>query len=123
MRKWKLRRAVLELILECSRENHPKEFAGFLRAEKDIISELILIPGTLSGKRSALLRLHMLPIDFTIVGTVHSHPTSGINPSEQDLGFFTRFRGLHLIVAYPYNQDCWKVYNSKGIEIQLELVD
>lgn len=120
---WKIDRKVLKMILECSKKEHPKEFAGFLKAEKFVINELILIPGTISGNEGALLRLHMLPVDFGVVGTIHSHPTTSFLPSKPDKELFAKFGGVHLIVSYPYNEESWKAYNSKGEEVSFEIVD
>lgn len=121
--KWKIELRVLKLIFECSRESHPKEFAGFLKAEKRTINELILLPGTISGGEGALLRLHMLPVDFGVIGTIHSHPTPSFRASNQDLALFAKFGGLHIIVGYPYNESTWKAYDRNGNVVELEIVD
>ena len=83
-----IRRRTLKMILEASKSQYPEEFGAILRAKKGVIHELILLPGTVAGERSALFKLHMLPIDFTVVGTVHSHPSGAIFPSGADLDLF-----------------------------------
>jgi proteasome lid subunit RPN8/RPN11 len=115
-------REALEFIFKAARFNHPKEFAGVLRATGDVITEVLLLPGTLSSTESALLRLHMLPIDPSVCGTVHSHPSSGPLPSPDDFQFFDKFEAIHLIVAFPYTQSSWKAYNHRGEEIRLEVI-
>ncbi|MEW6069370.1 MAG: Mov34/MPN/PAD-1 family protein [Candidatus Thermoplasmatota archaeon] len=121
---WKIERKVLKMILECAKESYPKEFAGFLKAgKKFVINELILIPGTISGNEGALLRLHMLPVDFGVIGTIHSHPTISFEPSASDRKLFAKFGGLHIIASYPYNENSWKAYNSKGEVLEIEVVD
>lgn len=113
---------VLELIFAAARDTHPNEFACVLRAEGGVINEILLVPGTISGGHSAILRLHMLPIDFTVVGSVHSHPTPNAIPSEADMSLFSRFGPLHIIVGYPYDMGSWKAYSRDGEEVRLEVV-
>lgn len=122
---WKIKDSCLKLILEASRSSHPREFGALLRIDeenKEMISEVVLLPGTISGDSHAIFRMHMLPIDFSIVGTVHSHPSSNLLPSGADLDLFRKYGKLHIIVAYPYDKSSWKCYNYKGEEIKLEIV-
>ncbi|MDI6643077.1 MAG: Mov34/MPN/PAD-1 family protein [Candidatus Hodarchaeaceae archaeon] len=115
-------RETLEFILGASRSCHPQEFAGVLRAVGDVVKEVLLLPGTLSSDESAVLRLHMLPIDPSACGTVHSHPSPSASPSEEDLMLFAKFGYVHIIAAYPYDERSWKAYNHRGEEIALEVV-
>jgi len=120
---WKIRRGVLTLILESSRSSYPDEFGAFLRAKHRIIYEIVLLPGTVSGSSSVVYNLMMKPIDFTIVGSVHSHPSGVPLPSQADLDMFSRTGDIHLIVAYPFNFDSWKAYNRFGEEIDVKVID
>ncbi|MDH7506570.1 MAG: Mov34/MPN/PAD-1 family protein [Candidatus Thermoplasmatota archaeon] len=124
-KKWKITRKCLNLILEVSKSNYPKEFGGLLRVDnslKDTISEIVILPGTVSGDSHAIFQLHMLPIDYSIVGTVHSHPSFSFNPSDADLHLFEKFGRVHIIVANPFNEFSWKAYDFKGKEIQLNII-
>ncbi len=112
----------LGMIMECAKDAHPREFAAGMREIDGLISELILIPGTISGNRSALLRLHNLPIDYSMVGVVHSHPSHNISPSSQDLNMFGKYGRIHIIVGWPYDENSWKAYDWGGKEISLEVV-
>jgi proteasome lid subunit RPN8/RPN11 len=112
----------LEFILGASRSSHPKEFAGVLRAIGDTVKEVLLLPGTISSGRSAVLKLHMMPIDPTACGTVHSHPSPNASPSSEDLALFAKHGRVHIIAAAPYNEHSWKAYNHRGEEISLEVV-
>ncbi len=67
----------------------PDEFAGLLQADNEIITEVLILPGTESSRMSALIRLYMLP-NMQVAGTAHSHPSSDIRPSKQDIVFFSR---------------------------------
>jgi len=118
----KIEREALDFILGVSRSCHPREFAGILRAQKGVIKEVLVLPGTLSSEGSAVLRLHMLPLDPSACGTVHSHPSPVAAPSAEDLGLFAKFGLVHLIVAFPYDEKSWRAYNHRGEEIKLEVV-
>ena len=122
MRRWKIDRDCLTTILESSKSMHPKEFAGFLRAEGDVIREVLLLPGMIHGDRHAIFNLVMLPIDYSVVGTVHSHPSPSNKPSKEDLQMFFKYGKVHIIVAMPYDEDSWRAYDWNGKEIEVEVV-
>jgi len=65
----------------------------------------------------------MLPIDFTVVGTVHSHPSGAISPSGADMAFFQKFGYIHIITGVPFNKDSWRAFDLYGEPISLEVVD
>jgi len=117
-----IRRKTLEMILAASRDTFPKEFAAILRAEEGVITELLLLPGTISGDVHAVFQLHMLPIDFSVVGTIHSHPSGNYNPSEADLNLFSHFGRIHIIAGMPYAIDTWRAYDHYGKPWPLEVV-
>ena len=118
-----IKKETLNLILEVSKENYPMEFGGMLRVEKGIITEILLLPGTVSGDSHAIFHLHMLPIDFSVKGTVHSHPSYNFHPSEADLALFSKFGSTHIIVGMPFNKKSWQGYDYKGNSIELTVVD
>jgi len=116
----------MEMIMAASRDTYPNEFASALRVNRrGIITELIMIPGTVSGNRKALMNLYNLPIDFSIVGSVHSHPSGNYNPSDADLKFFSGFGQIHIIVGYPYDLEkgTWSAYNRGGERTELLVMD
>ncbi len=117
-----IRRKVLKMILGASRDSHPNEFGAILRAEEGVITEIMLIPGTISGQRSAIFQLHMLPADFTVVGTVHSHPNGVYSPSEEDLILFGKFGGIHIITGSPYGEFNWAAWRYPGERVDLEVL-
>src|SRR5438309_10381818 len=95
-------RKTLRMILEASRDMYPREFGAILRAEEGTITELILVPGTVSGKRHAIFQLHTLPADFSVVGTAYSHPSVVYESSDDVLALFINFVAIHIITGYPY---------------------
>ena len=123
MKKWKIDRECLQTILESSRAMHPREFAAFLRAEGDVIREILLIPGMIHGDRHAIFNIAMLPVDYSIVGTVHSHPSYSNRPSGEDLRMFSKYGKVHIIVAMPYDEKSWRAYDWNGREIEVEVIE
>ncbi|HDO19654.1 MAG TPA: hypothetical protein ENG74_02900 [Thermoplasmatales archaeon] len=120
--RWKIKKECLEMILESSKSAYPKEFAGLLRAEGETITEVILLPGTVQGDAHAIFNFAMLPIDYTIVGTVHSHPSYSSKPSPADLHLFSKHGRIHIIVSRPYTMKSWRAYDWKGNHIEIEII-
>lgn len=123
--QWKITSSCLSLIFESARSVYPKEFAGLLRVDsdvKDTISEVVLLPGTISGEAHAIFKLHMLPIDFSIVGTIHSHPSRSARPSTADLELFRKHGKIHIIVAYPFKGNSWAAYDHRGERVELDVI-
>jgi proteasome lid subunit RPN8/RPN11 len=114
------------MIIESSKSNYPQEFGALLRVDridKNMIIEVVLLPGTISGDSHAIFHLYMLPIDYSIIGTVHSHPSSIARPSEADLDLFGHFGKIHLIVGVtPYGTVSWKAYDYTGHEVIVEII-
>lgn len=119
----RIRRSVLELIAESARHTHPNEFAGVLRAEGDTIVELLLAPNAIQGNRHAIFSIWNMPVDTSIVGTVHSHPSSVPLPSYADRQFFSSAGNTHIIMAMPYTLDTWRAYDGTGADVHLEVVE
>ncbi|NPV62615.1 MAG: metal-dependent protease of the PAD1/JAB1 superfamily [Methanotrichaceae archaeon] len=125
MRRRKARgiaRDTLKFILEASRSSIPNEFAGLLQTDGDVITEVLILPGTESSRMSALVRLYMLP-NMQVVGSVHSHPSANIRPSDQDLIFFSRAGDYNIIVGPPFNEESWACYDILGNMRELPILD
>ncbi|MFP3255357.1 MAG: Mov34/MPN/PAD-1 family protein [Thermoplasmata archaeon] len=118
----RMRKELLEMIMESSKDTYPNEFAAFLRAENGVIYELVILPGTISGRRSAIYQLYTKPIDFTLIGTVHSHPSGVTIPSDEDLILFSRTGDVHIIVGYPFRLNDYAVYDRNGKRIDIDIV-
>lgn len=123
MRVEEIEKGALNLMLHASKSSHPNEFAGILRSEGRRITEILILPGTFSSKRSALMKLHMLPISSNACGSVHSHSSPSPEPSRADLALFSKFGEIHIIVASPYNETSWKAFNQNGREVKLVTVE
>lgn len=117
-------RNALASALASARSAYPNEFGGLLRLTGPrLIGELLLLPGTTAGRRHANFQLWMLPADVAIVGTVHSHPSGAVHPSEADLQLFRHWGRRHLILGYPYSERDWLAYDGNGRTIPLTVVD
>lgn len=124
-KKWKIKKNCLKLIFESAKSSYPNEFGALLRVDdehRDTIAEIVLLPGTISGDAHAIFRMHMLPIDFSIVGTVHSHPSPYPFPSDADKNLFRKHGSVHIITAYPFDMSSWRAYNYAAEEIKLEII-
>ena len=123
--EWKIKKDTLDFILECAKSSYPKEFGGLLRVDSDLkqtIIEIVILPGTVSGDSHAIFKLYMLPIDFSIVGTVHSHPSPSYRPSEADVFLFRKYGKVHIVAAYPFNESSWQAYDYDGKKIDVKVI-
>lgn len=117
---------LLNNIFEGARRLYPKETILLLRGKKSKdqirIVELVVPPLANYGYGFADYPLHMLPMDFSLVGTVHSHPSGNKTPSVVDFNHF--FGRILMIVGYPYNShDDVVAYNSYGEKIALQITE
>ncbi|MEA1925365.1 MAG: Mov34/MPN/PAD-1 family protein [Candidatus Altiarchaeota archaeon] len=117
-----IKESVLNFILGVSREIYPREFSCQLRGNEKIIEEAIILPKTIYGEGFATTFMDMQPIDHSIIGSAHSHPTTDYRPSNQDLRFFSSFGVVHLIIGHPHKsiRDV-AAYNRMGERIPVEL--
>jgi proteasome lid subunit RPN8/RPN11 len=114
---------LLQAIFEGARRLYPRETILLLRGEKKKnlikISELVVPPLATYGRSFTNIPLHMLPIDFSIVGTVHSHPSGNLTPSIADLNHF--FGSILMIVGFPFaDERNVAVYNRNEEKLTLQ---
>jgi proteasome lid subunit RPN8/RPN11 len=114
---------LLDAIFEGARRLYPKETVLLLRGKKKKdaiqITDLLVPPLATYGYGFANLPLHMLPMDFSIMGMVHSHPSGNLEASDVDFNHF--FGRIMMIVGYPYvNLQNAVVYNCRGEKIPLD---
>jgi proteasome lid subunit RPN8/RPN11 len=115
---------LLDAIFEGARRLYPRETILLLRGKKskDVIrvNELVVPPLATYGPGFANIPLHMLPMDFSIVGTVHSHPSGNLAPSDVDFNHF--FGRILMIVGFPFaGEQNVAVYNSRGERLPLQI--
>ncbi len=117
---------LLDSIFEGAKRLYPKETLLLLRGKKSKegirVSDIVVPPLAVHGYGFANLPFHMLPMDFSVVGTVHSHPSGNLNPSNVDLNHF--FGRVLMIVGFPFASiQNVGVYDSKGKKIQVKVTD
>ena len=117
---------LLQAVFETARRLYPREMVLLLRGEKKRnmvkISELIIPPLATYGSGFANIPLHMLPMDFSIVGTVHSHPSGNLTPSTADLNHV--FGIILMIVGFPFaDERNVAVYNRRGEKLTLKTTE
>jgi proteasome lid subunit RPN8/RPN11 len=115
---------LLDAIFEGARRLYPKETFMLLRGKKSKnaihVTDLVVPPLAIYGYGFANFPLHMLPMDFSIVGTVHSHPSGNIAPSHVDLNHF--FGRILMIVGFPFaDAQNVAVYSSNGERLPLQV--
>lgn len=107
---------------ESARSCYPDEFLCMVREEDGVVSEMVLLPGTVFGDSHSFLSEWMAPIDLSIAGTAHSHPGYSNEPSDEDRGLFSNMGGVHFITCLPFDRGSWRAYDSRGEPLDLELV-
>ena len=118
-------KGILECIYAGAKQLYPRESFLLLRGKKrkNVISidDLVLAPFAVHGEGFASFNPYMFSGDFSLVGTVHSHPSGDNSPSDVDLNYF--FGRILMIVGYPYEgESCAAVYDSNGDKVPLQVV-
>jgi len=115
---------ILDTIYAGAKELYPRESFLLLRGKKSkqtiSITDLVLAPFAAHGHGEVHFNPYMFVGDFSLVGTVHSHPSGNNSPSHVDLNYF--FGRILMIVGYPYEgKDCIAAYDSNGDKIPIEI--
>ncbi len=116
---------ILLMVFESARALHPKETIFLLRgkaAKNSLkISEILIPPAATYGQGFSSFSMHMLPMDFSIVGIVHSHPSGALVPSHGDLNH--AIGKVIVIVAFPYEgEENVAAYNRDGKRLALKII-
>ena len=100
-------RSVVDSILSYAQMFHPREsillLKGKIDKKKIVINDVQIPPLATHGNRFSSFPLSRLPIDFSVVGVAHSHPSGALRPSIADLNQF--YGRIMLITAYPYQSE------------------
>jgi len=118
-------RSVADSILSYSIHAYPKEGILLLRgkASKDevLITDVLIPPLATHGRGFSGFSSFMLPMDLSVIGISHSHPSGALRPSIHDLNHF--YGKLMVIAAYPYESyNNIGVFNSHGDKLPHEVV-
>jgi len=115
---------LLQTVFGGAKNVYPKETILLLRGEKKkdtiIVTELVVPPLANYGRGFSSIPLHMMPMDFSIVGTAHSHPSGNLKPSHTDMNHF--FGPILMIVGFPFTDEKnVAVYNRKEERLALQV--
>lgn len=123
METWKIKKNIILSIMELAKASFPNEFSGMLVGDRDdkIIDDIYIIPATSNHPFSSTIRTDLVPMSLSVVGSVHSHPSSYARPSSADLRFFSS-KHINIIAHYPFSPDCFAAFNSKGEQIQVTII-
>jgi proteasome lid subunit RPN8/RPN11 len=119
-------RSVIDSILTYAKIQYPREGILLLRGtmgKKEIyIDEVVVPPLATHGYGFSNFSPYMLPIDLSLMGTAHSHPSGVLRPSPGDLNHF--YGRMMVIAAYPYDSDKQiAVFDKEGKSVGYEIVD
>ncbi|HDO41433.1 MAG TPA: peptidase [Candidatus Bathyarchaeota archaeon] len=126
MKRILIKRSVVDSLLSYAKACHPKEGILLLRGKvkRDLIevNEVEIPPLSVRGKGFSTFPTYMLPIDFSIIGTAHSHPSGVLSPSTADLNNF--YGRIMIIAAYPYRSERdIIVVDGRGEKLNYEVID
>jgi len=116
-------RSVIQSIRDYAKGCHPKEgillLKGKVRKDRIIVEEVEVPPLAVHGRGFSDFQPYRLPIDFSIIGTVHTHPSGVLRPSVADLNNF--YGRIMMIAAYPYSSGHnIAVFDANGSQIDYE---
>lgn len=117
---------ILDAVYAGAKELYPRESFLLLRGKKKkgviSITDLVLAPFADHQEGEVHFNPYMFAGDYSLVGTIHSHPSGNISPSHVDLNYF--FGRVLMIVGYPYEgKGCIAAYDSNGDRIMIEITD
>jgi len=117
-----IKNQLVEGIFGICRTLHPREILGLLRVNNGIVIEYILPPGAITSETSGVFFPSRIPMDASLQGTIHSHPSGNPYPSAADLESVFKTKRFHFIAAYPYNLNFFKAFDQRGNEIKFRIV-
>jgi proteasome lid subunit RPN8/RPN11 len=119
---WKIKKSLLEDLIEASNKYYPDEFMCFLSGNKKTqeVKEIVFLPTT-NGKNFASINTNIIPFDPEIIGSVHSHPNGVASPSTADKTFFRNYK-LNIIIGTG-NETKTAFFNNQGHPEKIEILD
>jgi proteasome lid subunit RPN8/RPN11 len=116
---------VADSILSYAMDAYPKEAILLLRGrggkEGFWITEVVIPPLATHGRGFSGFSNVMLPMDLTVMGVSHSHPSGVLRPSTHDLNHF--YGKIMVIAAYPFQSyENIGAFNRNGDRLPHEIV-
>jgi proteasome lid subunit RPN8/RPN11 len=118
-------KSVADSILSYAIHAYPQEGILLLRGKvgKDVIliNEVLIPPLATHGRGFSSFRNTMLPMDLSVIGVSHSHPSGSLQPSIHDLNHF--YGRIMAITAYPFQSySDIGIFNNQGERLPHEVV-
>ena len=116
---------ILDAVYAGAKELYPRESFLLLRGKKNkgviSITDLVLAPFAAHEEGAVHFNPYMFAGDYSLVGTIHSHPSGNISPSHVDLNYFFG-RCLDYCWSYPFEgKGCIAAYDSNGDKVPIEI--
>jgi len=116
---------VFDSILSYAQSHHPREaillLRGKARDDKIIVNDLVIPPFANHGEGFSSFPLDGLPLDLSLIGVIHSHPSGNLEPSIQDLNHF--YGRIMVIAAYPYQSERdMAAFDREGNLVDIEIL-
>ncbi len=120
---WKIKKSLLEDAMDTSENYYPREFLCFLSGNKkeEEVEEIVLLP-SYNGENFSSINMNDMPIDDTIIGSLHSHPGGSVSPSSADKRFFKRFP-INIIIGISPIRKKIGFYDDEGERTIVEVVE
>ena len=120
-----IERTVVDSILSYALMLYPREAILLLKGKVDkhkiLINDTLIPPFATHGNSFSTFPLHMLPMDFSVVGVAHSHPSGALHPSMTDLNTF--YGRIMVITAYPYqSEENIAIFDREGKSLKYEVI-
>jgi proteasome lid subunit RPN8/RPN11 len=118
-------KGLLGEMLMFAKDRHPKEavlmLRGNVKKESITVTDYLFPPFATTNSISASYPIHMLPIDFSIVGTAHSHPSGSLQLSAQDMNNI--YGRISIVMGFPYGLEDVAAYNKQAERLLVKLID
>ncbi|MCW4014821.1 MAG: Mov34/MPN/PAD-1 family protein [Candidatus Bathyarchaeota archaeon] len=117
--------AVLDSILSYAQMFHPREsillLKGKVKKDRLVVTDVQIPPMATHGSTFSAFPLSRLPIDFSVIGVAHSHPSGALRPSTVDLNKF--YGRIMLITGYPYqSKQNIIIFDRKGKQLEFTVI-
>ncbi len=118
-------KSVADSLLSYAIDAYPREAILLLRGRAGndgvLINEVLIPPLATHGRGFSSFSNVMLPMDLSVMGVSHSHPSGSNQPSIHDLNHF--YGRIMVIMAYPFKSySDIGVFNSHGERLLQEVV-
>lgn len=119
-----IRKKVIADVIDLAKQAYPREFIILLKGniENKKLEITSLIYQTYQASSNATAVKMNLPLISNVYGSCHGHPGFRNRPSRQDLRFFNKYPGIHLIICRPHTARSIAAYDANGNKIDFRII-